>query len=401
MPTGRPLRVLYSFPHALGRPGIATTALWQLRGLIARGTDVTVAATSLAAPLDGAARIHRSLVVGGRRVPHRVLGVTRAYRYHDRRVAALVRRRPEAFDLVHTWPGACLQTAAAAREAGIPVVREAPSPHTATAMEAAAQAFASVGLVVPEGHSHRFEPQRLRVEEAEFAAVDAILVPSTHAYATFAARGFAPEVLVRHQYGFDPVAFRPAPAHSPAEGLRAVFAGRGEPSKGLHLALRAWVESGAARHGRLVVCGQILPEFRPYVARWLAHPSIEERGFVDDMAAVMASADILLLPSLTEGSALVSFEAEGAGCVPVVSEATGAPCAHMVDGLVHPTGDVGALTGHLRLLDGDRDLLASLRAGVLARREELTWDAAGGVLLAAYRAVLARSEGRRARALPA
>ena len=50
------------------------------------------------------------------------------------------------------------------------------------------------------------------------------------------------------------------------QGLTAVFVGRGEPNKGLHLALRGWLDSGAAEHGRLLVCGEILPSYREKIA---------------------------------------------------------------------------------------------------------------------------------------
>ena len=47
------------------------------------------------------------------------------------------------------------------------------------------------------------------------------------------------------------------------------------------------------------------------------------------------------LASLTEGSALVTFEAQGSGCVLCVSDAAGADCRPGLDALVHPAGDVG------------------------------------------------------------
>ena len=48
-------------------------------------------------------------------------------------------------------------------------------------------------------------------EEAEYEMASKLLVPSEHVRSTFLERGFAPEKLIRHQYGFDPQTFRPGP----------------------------------------------------------------------------------------------------------------------------------------------------------------------------------------------
>ena len=114
------------------------------------------------------------------------------------------------------------------------------------------------------------------------------------------------------------------------------------------------------------------------------------KGFVPDVAAVMRDSDVLLLPTVEEGSALVTYEAQASGCVPVVSDAAGARCTHLEDALVHEAGDVAALTEHLRLLAGDPDLLARLRARTLARRDELTWEQGARDLEGLYRELLAR-----------
>jgi glycosyltransferase involved in cell wall biosynthesis len=91
-----------------------------------------------------------------------------------------------------------------------------------------------------------------------------------------------------------------------------------------------------------------------------------------------------VLPSLEEGSALVTYEARACGAVLLVSDRSGACARHGHDALVHAAGDAGALAGHLRALDADRALLARLRADSLAGVGALTWDAAAQALLDAY-----------------
>jgi glycosyltransferase involved in cell wall biosynthesis len=390
--SGAPLRVLYSFPDTLGAPGIGTTAWNQAAGLVGLGHEVHVHATAVARDLPGSADTVTTLTVAGRRIPHRALGRARSYRHHDRRVARALRSSRGEFDVVHCWPRATLETAAAARETGVVSVREAPNAHTAYAYERVAAETASLGLPQPEGHSHTVDAEALALEEREYAAVDLVAVPTEFSRRTFVERGVPEERLGLHQYGFDPARF-PAPgqgANGRSPALRALFVGSCEPRKGLHYALEAWLASGAADGGTFTICGAFYPGYAELLAEPLAHPSVTVEGFVSDVAAAMRESDVLLLPTVEEGSALVTYEAQASGCVPVVSDAAGARCTHLEDGLVHEVGDVAALTEHLRLVASDRELLARLRARTLARRDELTWEQGARDLEGLYRELLAR-----------
>ena len=387
-----PLRVWYSFPHTLGSPGIGTTALNQVRGLVEAGVDLRVFCTFNSAEPPVGVAFTETLRIAGRRVPHRALGVARAYRWHDREVARALRRTPTPPDVVHAWPGGCLLTFAAARRAGVVSLREAPSPHTAAAFERASRAAADLGLEVPRGHSHRDDPQRLATENAEFDASDFVLAPSDYVVRTFVERGHAPHRLLRHRYGFDPAAFPAPPAREPERPFTVAFVGRGEPNKGLHDALRAFVDAGLSGVGRFLVCGRIQPDYRTVIADLLDKAGAEELGFVTDIGAVLRGVDVLVLPTVTEGSALVVFEAMASGAVPVISDAAGAPVDHGADGLIHRAGDVAALTGDLAALAADPARLAAMRARALARRDELTWRSAGGDLRSAYRTALSVAE---------
>src|SRR5207344_516424 len=121
------VRILYSFPDEIGRPGIVTTAFNQVREVAARGADVTLYCTSLRGELPDNVRVVQTLALAGQRIPHRVLGIGRSYGYHDLRVAAALRRLGSAIDVVHCWPRATVHTCRAARQQGIPCLREVPN----------------------------------------------------------------------------------------------------------------------------------------------------------------------------------------------------------------------------------------------------------------------------------
>jgi glycosyltransferase involved in cell wall biosynthesis len=389
------VHVLYSFPDVIGKPGIGVAAFHQVDGLSRAGVDVTLYCTSLRRNLPDNVEVVETLAIGGRRIPHRALGVERSYRYHDRRVARAIGRHGPALDLVHCWPRATAHTARAARAQGLRTLREVPNTHTADAFEIVARESEALGLPTHKTNSHDFDRKVLALEELEYELADTLLVPSEFSRKTFLARGFAADKLTLHRYGCDTGRFFSGRDADVGERpFTAIFVGRCEPRKGLHHALRAWHDSGASEEGRFVVCGSFEPGYRELLEPLLAHPSVEVHGFVDDPAALMRQSDVLILPSLEEGSALVTYEAQACGCVLLVSDAAGARFRDHVEGLEHPAGDVAALTAQLARVYSDRPFLGRLREASLARVDELSWDAAGADLARIYETqVPARANG--------
>lgn len=387
------MRIWYSFPHPIGAAGIATVAWHQVRGLAARGVEVVCWPAAVAHPLPPGVEVRTTLTVAGRRVPPRLVGVGRAWAWHDRRVAAALSRTEHPPDLVHTWPAGCLATLAAAQARGIPAVREAPSAHTAEAFAQAAREQERTGVVLPPNHPFRADPARLAREEAEFAAAAALLVPSRAAATTYRARGIDPARVVEHRYGCDLSVFRPGEswAPPPAGALRVAYVGRIEPTKGVHVALEAWVRSGlGGRGGRFLLVGEALAGMERILGSYRRAPGVEVRPNTADVAAVLRDVDALVLASVTEGSALVTYEAQACGCVLLVSDVAGADCRPDIDAYVHPARDVDRLAAQLRLLADDPDRLTRMRRAVLTRRDRLGWDAAADRLLACYQEVRVR-----------
>ena len=380
METPGPLRILYSFPGSLGKSGIGWTAWNQVHELVQAGHTVHLVAASVARPVPGLASLTTTLTVAGQRVPHRVLGQLRSYAWHDWRVARALQSL--ALDVVHIWPGSGIRTITAARALGLPVVRECPNTHTGHAYEVVARESEALGLTPPKGASHTADPRRLAIEQREWDAVTGLLVPSPAVATSFLDRGYSERRLLRHRYGCTPGKPNPVRQSRP---FTALFLGRCEPRKGLHYALRAWRNSTAAQGGRFLIYGQFEPAYRELLAADLAQPGVEVRGFTSDPLQTLADSDVLLLPSIEEGSALVTYEAQTVGCVPLVSTAAGALLDHDVHGLVHDPGDVATLTEQLNSLADDADRLAGLRAAALAHAPELSWAKASDKLVAAYR----------------
>ena len=377
------MRILYSFPFAIGSPGVGTTALHQVLGLLERGHQVTVMATSVHPRAPRLPDVRLTMTIAGVRVPHRVFGMDETMAYHDAKVAAHLRQHPNTYDVVHCWPSATLATAEVAAKIGVPALREVPNTHTEHAYTVVAQLCAELGVELPAGSPDRFNASRLALMEEEYRAAFRLLAPSDKVAETFLVRGFADEKLLRHRYGFDHKVFTPGPDPEPGP-LRAVFLGSVGPRKGLHVALQAWARSQASQNGSFTIYGRVEDSYRTVIDPLLAAPGVELREFTSNVNDILRNSDVLLLPSFEEGSALVTYEAQGCGAIPLVSDAAGAICVHGVTGMIHPAGDVDTLAQHLDTLSQNVDQRQAMRRAVLAQREELSWAAAAERLEACY-----------------
>jgi glycosyltransferase involved in cell wall biosynthesis len=390
--TGRAApRVLYSFPHKIGAARICTTAWYQVSGARSAGASVLCHPGVVHRPLPTEVRVRPTLARGRARIPYRAIGNRRALELHDAIVARRLPKLAGEIDIVHTWPLGARRTLEAAAKLGIPTVLERPNAHTRYAYTVVKEECERLEIELPPGHEHAYSESILRHEEEEYALADYLLCPSDFVVGTFLDEGYPAEKLLRHIYGFDDTVFvAPAEPRERKRGLTALIVGVAAVRKGQHLALEAWLRSSAHEHGKLVVVGGFVPAYRERIAPLLEHPSVEVLGHRGDVPELMRSSDVLLLPSLEEGSALVCGEAMASGCALLVSDASSGVCRHNENALVHRAGDVETLARQLTLLNDDRDELDRLRAGALATAPGITWGKAGAVLVDAYRRAIDR-----------
>jgi glycosyltransferase involved in cell wall biosynthesis len=295
------------------------------------------------------------------------------------------------FDIVHGFALGSLETLKAARRLGIPTILERSNAHTRFAYEVVEAECKMLGVEMPEDHSHAFNSTVLHREEEEYEAADFLFCPSEFVARTFEEQGFGREKLARFQYGFDEnVCYPPADPRGDKPGLTVLFAAGCAPRKGLHHALNAWLRSSACHDGRFLVVGDFIPGYAEKLSTQLSHPSVTLLGYRTDLPDIMRASDVLVLPSIEEGSALVTYDARGNGCVLLVSDSTGAVCEHEKNALIHRTGDVATLAEHFSRLHEDRGLLARLRGASLETTSELTWASAGRKMLATYQGIVWR-----------
>ncbi len=372
------IRVLYSFPYRMGKDRICNTAYYQVYGLVKSGAKVTVLTGSLSKNIPDHIKLIKTLSIFNIRIPIRIIGRWWACILHDWITSIWLKKHSAEIDIFHGWPLGSLLTLKVAKKLGIKTFLERPNAHTSFAYRVVKEENIKLKFDLPFGHDHNFNARYLKREKEEYEIADYLLCPSDFVIKTFINEGFKFEKLRRHQYGFNENKFKLGnQQYNRTRGLVVLYAGVGEPRKGLHLALEAWISSEAYDYGKFIICGDILPAYFNKISLLLKFPGVEILGVRSDLADLMKKSDVLVLSSVEEGSALVTYEARAAGCVILVSEASGAICHHEIDSLVHPVGNVDVLRRHFSLVNRDRNFLAKLREESVKTSKNLTWDFAG------------------------
>jgi glycosyltransferase involved in cell wall biosynthesis len=194
--------------------------------------------------------------------------------------------------------------------------------------------------------------------------------------------------------GVDADLFRPIPGSRRTPGRIVATASSDVPLKGLDPLLRAFAILRSRRPAELVVVGR--PRQNGPIPRLLDQLQLNGSvrfvsGLPDaELVALLAEAEVAVVPSLYEGFSLPAVEAMACG-VPLIATTAGALPEVVGDAaLLVPPGDPCALADQLTALLGDDGLRRRLselgRARVLGR---YTWEAAARATVARYREVMA------------
>jgi glycosyltransferase involved in cell wall biosynthesis len=154
---------------------------------------------------------------------------------------------------------------------------------------------------------------------------------------------------------------------------RVLFAGTADLRKGIHyLAMAADRLRTRSRRYRFMIAGHARPEVRGQtICRRLEFLG---RVLRTQIRQEFAAADILVLPSLAEGSAGVTYEALGSGLPVVTTKAAGSVVRDGVDGVIVPERDPDALARAIESIVEDRPRRARMAAAARDRAREFTID---------------------------
>lgn len=170
---------------------------------------------------------------------------------------------------------------------------------------------------------------------------------------------------------------------------RILFAGTAELRKGIHY-LGFAADKLFARNfrGEFRIAGNAPASVRSQKA--CRHLNFLGRTSHQRMAEEFAGADIVVLPSLAEGSAAVIYEALAAGVPIVTTPEAGSVVRDGIEGRIVPSRDPDALANAITEIVEDRQKRERMAYAARERAQEFTWERYGERLIAALKSFAAK-----------
>ncbi|WP_461306099.1 glycosyltransferase family 4 protein [Albidovulum sp.] len=273
----------------------------------------------------------------------------------------------EAGQLAYLWPDTPLPVYRSLAARGIPIVAESLNTRMAVAKPRLDAAYEALGLPP----AHPITDRRIAEQEERHALCSAIFAPSPATERAFAGTGLEARVIPASYGTWVPRTLPERAAKGPQAPVTFLFLGTACVRKGIQHLLTLWRDMPPRAVLRIV--GRVEPVIRTLFADVMSRPNVQVVGFSRDVRRELLGADLLVLPSIEEGDAIVTYEAAAHG-LPVVASPAGA-------------GRIGDETGAIDIVDPDdaeafRDRLLRFAAseelrrarGQQARRAALAYD---------------------------
>jgi glycosyltransferase involved in cell wall biosynthesis len=311
--------------------------------------------------------------------------ISRIYAHVDEWVAKAISARPPT--AVYAYASAALETFRAARKYGVKTIYELPTAYAQYRSDLFAEEAALQPDFADTIHESLVDPGWTHRIDEELALADQVIVPSGFVRLTLPA-GIPGERVQVIPYGAPAVASgRPSRRSEGNRKLRVLYVGALTQGKGLSYLLEAIhkVEPTV----EFTIIGSRLGTCRPLDAalqRYQWTPNVPHGDVLD----AMESNDVLVLPTLLEGFALVVLEAMSRGMAVITTPNSGAldVITNGQDGFIVPIRSSDALAEKLSLLANDRELLKSVSESALRRAQECTWQSYRELLASTVNQVL-------------
>lgn len=276
-------------------------------------------------------------------------------------------------DVAYLWPGASLSLYRAAKSRGCVIVGERINTLLGTSKAILDAEFQALNL----SPCHGITQDHIAEELECMSLCDFIFSPSPEVSRSIVSAGLPESKILRSSYGLRKSEVLERGRLERKRRPTALFAGRICVRKGVHLLIDAWKK--AAPDARLVIVGRIAPEMEglfPEALRGLQ--DVEYREHVRDLTPLYRDADFFILPSLEEGSPLVTYLALGAGLPCLVSAmGAGGVVENGREGVIVDPHDTAAFAASIRYMVDDVDARSRMGRAARERSLEYTWDIVG------------------------
>jgi starch synthase len=297
-------------------------------------------------------------------------------------------RRVRPCDVLHALAGTGLEAGTRLQRSGGRWVCDRASTHIRTQQRLLEDEHARWGATAPY-----FSREGMERAEAEYERADAIVVPSEFVRRSFMEHGFPEAKIAKCPFGVDLAQFRPHPGNERSERrLRVVFVGTASLRKGIGYLLEAMRPLASAGRVETWLIGARHRDALPILARHAGEFEAFGPFPRAELSTWLSRCDVLVLPSVEEGLAVVMAQAMACGLPVIATPNTGAEDLFTdgVEGVLVPPHS----PEHIReriiwMLDNRAEVRAMGEAAL--RRVQLIggWSAYAQRLVALYRSLLA------------
>jgi len=275
-------------------------------------------------------------------------------------------------DIVYLWPGSSITLYKNIKKKGCIVVRENINTHTAYAKKILDAEHNRLDIK----QNNIISKDMINAEMETQKYTDFTFSPSPLVSQSLVENGVSLESLLPTSYGLrkSEILDNITRNYEDDNYVTVIFVGTICVRKGAHLLLDAWSQAGI--HGRLILVGSIDDNIKEMVSAHLSE-NILHIPHVDNLKTVYADADIFVLPSLEEGSPLVTYLALGAGLPSIVSPMGGGGIINETEGFVIEPHDQTAWVNAIKTLASNGSLRRSMGENALSKAKEYTWDNVG------------------------
>lgn len=281
-------------------------------------------------------------------------------------------KRMSDYDVAYLWPGCSIDVVKQLKKKHKRIIFEFVNCHQQVAKDILDKESALLGGI----QTHAISAADIEDESAKLNLADFVFSPSPQVTASLIKMHFDKDKIIETSYGLDKsdlFDIKEQDVSKDEKGtITALFVGSVIPRKGIHLLLDYWKAAGV--DGKLKVIGKVEPLAETIVNRYRDQTSIEFVSFTDDLATHYKNADVFILPSLEEGSPLVTYLAIGSGLPCLVSPMAGdGVIRDGLDGYILPTHDKDAWVNAIQKLAIDKSLRSKLAKSSRLRAEDFLW----------------------------
>ncbi len=303
----------------------------------------------------------------------------RVYALEDTLFDRFAARQVTGCDILHGWHTHSYYAKRKAKQLGAVTVLQSGSTHPLTQQQLLTEEHRRWGL------DYRYPMPRHGL--AEIAEADYVIVPAELARDTFIEHGTPPERAICLPFGVDIDRFQVRPVERPPDVFRVIFVGQVSIRKGIPYLLEAWRRLHWSE-AELLIIGRADPVTHQWLrtysipdhVRWLTHSP--------ELWKWYHASDVFVLPSIEEGSALVTYEAMACGLPIIATYHAGSVARDEQDGFIVPIRDIDALCERLQRLRADSALRERLGRSARTRVEEFTWQRRQRHLIDIYHRIL-------------